>query len=205
MALKMLLDADEFGALDATIAALYEKTASGYALNVEAADDDGLRRALAAERTGHRDAAKEAAAAKRQAERAAEEVTDAANRALASERAAGVLRGRILADAVDRAAAVAGLHPSAIADAQRAAREKFAVGDDGTVAAIDGGRDTLQTFFEASRTTSPHWHPAGPGGTGAPPHSPGAPSAATISRARFDQLSPAQRAAVARDGVAIRD
>lgn len=127
----------------------------------------------------------------------------------AERRAAAALRAKMLDQAVTHAAQAAGLIPSAVADAVRAAREAFVVNGEGAIVGRDpqGKFADLAGWLAASRETSPHWHPATASGMGSPTNrtrSSGA-DGNSVSRSQFDAASPAQRAALVARGVTVTD
>lgn len=112
-------------------------------------------------------------------------------------------------------AACKDMHPGAIEDALLHARNLFSLDAEGRAVKLDGsgrlelGKDGKNPFspaewIESQKETKPHWFPAtssGSGSSGAQPAGQG--GGKTITRAKFDSLSPADKQKVAMDGVQI--
>lgn len=113
------------------------------------------------------------------------------------------LAGRALSDAIVKAATKAGALPEALDDiVLRAKASGWAVNADGDVVAVNGeevvlgkdGKTALSPFewAESLRDTAPHLWPKAQG-TGAPGSNPSGATGKTITREKFNALSPAEQ------------
>lgn len=157
--------------------------------------------------------------AKRMAKRDAElvkqvDVATAAEKA--AREVAETFKGRVLDNHVRAAAAKAGLHSFAVDDALLRARMLFVLDDKGDAVQMgaDGvpilGKDGKTTFsplewLEAMKETAPHWFPAGGSGGGSGGDKGQSSGSKTMARAAFDALSPTEKAAAVKGGMAIVD
>jgi len=139
---------------------------------------------------------------------------EAAKAAQANERAANYEQ-KVLDNAILAAVTKVGIHKSAIEDALLRGRNLFRLAEDGTAVQLgaDGkpvyGKDGKTLFgpdewLESSKEWAPHWHPAGNTGGGA---SGGANNQGgkTMTRAQFDNQSPAAKQAFMREGGKLTD
>ena len=149
--------------LDPAIAALYAAQPNGtYRLDVVAPEQ--VTKAIDAERR-----------VRKQVEHAARQAIDQSTEELdatKAERDAALARATaferpLFEAAVRRAAEEAGTHAVAFADVLRAARERFDVTPEGTLAPKDAGGLDLAAWLAAARDESPHWFPATGSGSGA--------------------------------------
>lgn len=200
--MAITLEVATLDGLSPELAGLYQQHPDGkFRLDLEAADGDALQRALKAERELRQSVERKSKANERRLstiiQDGAEAIAAAQAERDAAVRAAAALRAKMLDAAVTTAAAAAGVHDVAIPDAMRAAREAFVVNDDGAIVARgEGGRfENVTEWLGSLRETSPHYFPATASGTGAPTNRSRSSGAGgnTMSRAAFEQLSPAQR------------
>lgn len=116
---------------------------------------------------------------------------------------------RVLDNHIRSAALKAGLHQHAIDDALFRARSMFSLTEDGEAVQLgsDGapilGKDGKSPFtpvewLESMKESAPHWFPAGAGGGGGGGGGRNAGSGNTISRAKFNALSAAEKATIAK-------
>ncbi len=126
----------------------------------------------------------------------------------ASERASKFSQ-RVLDNHIRAAAIKAGLHQHAVEDALFRARGMFSLNDDGDAIQLgaDGtvilGKDGKTAFtplewLEGMKETAPHWFPAGSSGGGSSGSGGGTGGAKTMSRAAFNALPAAEKAAIAK-------
>jgi len=113
--------------------------------------------------------------------------------------------------------ACVGMHPSAIEDALLHGRNTFTLDAEGRAVKLDGsgrpelGKDGQNPFspaewIESQKELKPHWFPATSSGSGSSGSSgAGAGVGKTITRSKFDALSAADKATVARSGTKIVD
>ena len=169
------------------------------------ADVGRILKALRAERDVRKDA-------ERGAVTAAHRLADATSQLEDAQRERDAMKGRL--DAMERrafaarlkeATRAAGMHDAAQADAERAAREHFRIGDDGELHPISEDGPSLGRWLETQREQAAHWWPATGSGGGAAHTSSGNGAPRTMSRQKFESLPPMQRAAVVRDGVTLTD
>lgn len=126
----------------------------------------------------------------------------------AGERA-GKFSQRVLDNHIRQAATKAGLHSHAVEDALFRARSMFSLSEDGDAIQLGGdgapvlGKDGKTPFsptewLEGMKETAPHWFPAGSLGGGAAGSGSGAGGAKVMTRAAFNALPAAEKAAVAK-------
>jgi hypothetical protein len=205
MALKWELET--LDGLQPETAQLYRLDPERNTYRLDVAEPDAVTRALRAEREGRTNAERIARAAETalaQSGDARAQLTETQQQRDAALAAASVARSSLLALSVQQAAQAAGLHSAAIPDAIRAARDTFTVGDDGTVKP-KAGAVPLADWLAAQRDESPHWFPATGSGSGAQQSRSQGNSQPTMKRSQFEALPPAQRAAVVRDNIVIKD
>lgn len=122
---------------------------------------------------------------------------------------AQAFQGRVLDEAIRKAASKAGLHQHAIEDALFRGRALFTLDDHDEAVALgeDGkpifGKDGKSPFtplewLEGMKEKAPHWFPATASGSGAIGSGPGVAGQKTITRAQFDAMNPAERMAFAK-------
>lgn len=134
--------------------------------------------------------------------------------AIEAERQRGKKYEQAVLDNQIRAACV-GMHPSAIEDALLHGRTIFSLDAEGRAVKLDGsgrlelGKDGSNPFspaewIESQKEAKPHWFPATSSGSGSSGANPaGGNGGKTMSRAKFDALTPAQKAEAGRSGVQI--
>lgn len=113
--------------------------------------------------------------------------------------------------------ACVGMHPSAIEDALLHGRTIFSLDAEGRAVKLDGegrleiGKDGSSPFgpaewIESQKELKPHWFPATSSGSGSSgSNAAGAGAGKSMPRSKFDTLSPAEQAKVARSGTKIVD
>jgi hypothetical protein len=196
--------------LDAVPAELREHYApaesGGFRLRLDDETDiDRVLKALRAERDVRRTHERRAEDEQtRAADLAAERDRIAAERDDARRRL-DAMQARQLAGRIREACRVAGLHPAAVADAERAAREHFRVDDQGEAVPLRDDGVPLARWLERMREEAPHWFPATGSGGGASPVSSSSPSSPTMPRRQFEQLPPKQKRAVLLGGMKLTD
>lgn len=113
-------------------------------------------------------------------------------------------------------AVTAGMHPQAVEDALLHARTIFSLDAKGKAVKLDSegrpelGKDGSSSFspaewIETQKELKPHWFPAGNSGSGSGNARESAGAGQTISRAKYDALSPQEQGKVARSGTKIVD
>lgn len=125
----------------------------------------------------------------------------------AANKRSGKFSQRVLDNHIRAAAIKAGLHAHAVEDALFRARNMFSLDESGEAVQLDGegkptlGKDGKTPFtpvewLESMKETAPHWFPAGGSGGGAGGSGNGAGGVKTISREKFNQMTPADKAKV---------
>lgn len=113
-------------------------------------------------------------------------------------------------------AACVGMHPSAIEDALLHGRQYFSLDAEGRAVKLDAqgrpelGKDGSSPFspaewIESQKETKPHWFPATSSGSGSAGATGSSGAGKTITRAKFDALSPMDKRTVAISGTQIVD
>lgn len=198
--MSLQLEVDSLEGLAPELAALYVSVGDRYRLDVDS-DSDALHRALKAERELRKSLEKKVKAATPEPSDQLREAQAERDRALASR---NTMRASLFDGRVRDAAAASGLHPKAVADAVRAARDTFEINDQLEMVNKSGASLTLGEWLHEARENAPHWFPASSGG-GSVQGTRSEGTAPTIKRSRFDSLHPAQKAALLNDGTRIVD